>query len=630
MALVRHTFSNFGALNPISLRFFDRNAERRFQRQHLLSSLWVIRLALFFGFLIYGLFSVLDAYVGQEATGKLWFIRFGFVMPVMASVAALTFTRLFLRWSQTFLAFATFVSGFGVVLMTAVTPAPVSHWYYAGLSLVIVYVSSVIRLHYAYSLGVSVVLVGLYQVSAIVVNPVPGEVLINNNAFLVVSVAVAALTNYLQEFYMRTRFAQTLLLRSEKAQSDRLRRRAEQLNEDLKQKERALARAQRIARLGSWEWDLDKDEIRMSEEAKRILGLDVNLSTINFGERLAIVHPDDRDMVAEVLRAALDEPTDYDLEHRIVRADGTMRVVHEQGELVFDGRGRAVSMSGTTHDFTERHRMDDDLRAATMAAETANEAKSQFLANMSHELRTPLNAIIGYSELLSEDAEEKGDSSTVEDLYRINTAGRHLLALVNDILDLSKIEAGKMELSVEPFDVEQLVRDVQETVRPLIDRNGNRFVVDCTDGTGEMTSDATKLRQVLYNLLSNAAKFTEGGEIRMRVSREPASNGSGATPRMVFAVSDTGIGIPPDQVDAVFNAFKQSRSSDSGIHGGTGLGLAISRHYCSMMGGTITAQSKAGAGTTFTVRLPAKIMMDRSCCETPFLRSAMSGGVNPG
>ena len=266
-----------------------------------------------------------------------------------------------------------------------------------------------------------------------------------------------------------------------------------------------------------------------------------------------------------------------------------------------------VLWDGVILDATWIKKAEFELCNAKEAAETADRAKSEFLANMSHELRTPLNAIIGYSEMLSEDAEEQGNVSAAEDLHRITAAGQHLLSLVNDILDLSKIEAGKMELSVDTFDPGQLVHDVQETIQPLVDRNGNRFIVECPADIGEMTSDATRLRQVLYNLLSNAAKFTERGEICMRVSCEPPINGSGTPAKLVFSVSDTGVGIEPDEVDAVFNAFKQIRSSDSGIHAGTGLGLAISRHYCTMMGGTISAESAPGMGTTFTVRLPAVI-----------------------
>jgi len=237
----------------------------------------------------------------------------------------------------------------------------------------------------------------------------------------------------------------------------------------------------------------------------------------------------------------------------------------------------------------------------------ASRAKSQFLANMSHELRTPLNAIIGYSELLREEAEDEGEAAEVADLDRIAAAGRHLLSLVNEVLDLSKVEAGKTELATAPFDLAPLVEEVVATVTPLIERNGNRIDVDCVGDIGSMQSDATKLRQVLFNLLSNAAKFTSGGDIRLAVARKGSNLGPDNPGNMVFTVSDTGHGIAPDQVEAAFTAFEQTDSSRAAIQGGTGLGLPICRHYCALMGGTISVESEIGKGSTFTVRLPAEI-----------------------
>jgi PAS domain S-box-containing protein len=505
------------------------------------------------------------------------------------------------------LALAVFSSGFGIVAMTAVAPPPVNHWYYAGLIMVVIYASSIIRLHHTYSLGVSLLLVGLYQLSALVVNPVPDGVFVSNNFFLAMSVAVGAMTNYLQEFFIRTKFMQTRLLSSEKARSEGLWRKSEKLNMDLKQKQNALTRAQRIARLGSWDWDLAGDEIVASEEARRILGFGKDSEPKSFVDFLAIVHPADRDRVTNTLRTAIDERRPGKFEHRIILSDGEVRVLQEQVELSFDNDGSPVMMSSAMLDITERNQNEENLRAATLAAETANRAKTQFLANMSHELRTPLNAIIGYSELLSEEADDKGDRSTLEDLDRINSAGRHLLLLVNDVLDLSKIEAGKTELSIEMLEIKPLVDEVVATVAPLVERNGNRLTVDCGTDAGVMRSDPTKLRQMLYNLLSNAAKFTENGDIRIRVYRADGEAGTDNGGNMVFVVADSGSGIAADQIDAAFTAFEQTDSSRDSPQAGTGLGLPICRHYCAMMGGTISVDSELGRGSTFTVRLPAHI-----------------------
>jgi signal transduction histidine kinase len=245
----------------------------------------------------------------------------------------------------------------------------------------------------------------------------------------------------------------------------------------------------------------------------------------------------------------------------------------------------------------------EELREANEQLAEASQHKSAFLANMSHELRTPLNAIIGYSEMLQEEAEETDADAFLPDLQRINAAGKHLLGLINDILDLSKIEAGRMDLYVETFEVGQLVRDVQAIVQPLMDKNSNTLVVACPDDVGSMQADQTKLRQTLFNLLSNAAKFTKAGTISLTVGREPDMGVDWLT----FAVSDTGIGMTDEQLGRLFEAFSQAEASTRSQYGGTGLGLAISRHFCRLMGGDLTVESVHGRGSTFTVRLPAVV-----------------------
>ncbi|WP_194136635.1 response regulator [Salipiger mangrovisoli] len=239
-----------------------------------------------------------------------------------------------------------------------------------------------------------------------------------------------------------------------------------------------------------------------------------------------------------------------------------------------------------------------DLEAARAEAEQANEAKSRFLASMSHELRTPLNAIIGYSEMLIEDAEETGDKGTVPDLERIESSGRHLLALINDVLDLSKIEAGKMELFFEEVDIAALVEDVRLTVAPLLAINSNSLFVAVAPGVGSMRTDRTKLRQNLFNLLSNASKFTSAGRVDLRVARDGDV--------VSFEVSDEGIGMSAEQLGRLFRPFVQAESSTAGKYGGTGLGLSIVKSYCEMLGGSVSVVSEPGKGSIFTMRLPAR------------------------
>ena len=244
----------------------------------------------------------------------------------------------------------------------------------------------------------------------------------------------------------------------------------------------------------------------------------------------------------------------------------------------------------------------DRLADARDAAMEATVAKSRFLANMSHELRTPLNAIIGITEMVMEDAEDSGNLSLREPLERIARAGKHLLQLINDVLDLSKIEAGKLEVNYEPVDLASLVGDVIGEAETLAAKNGNRLVVECPPNIGTVRSDPTRLRQIMLNLLSNACKFTENGSVSLSVARSRKDGDDWIWMRVV----DTGIGMTSEQLGKLFQEFSQADSSTTRKYGGTGLGLAISDRLCRMMGGSIDVKSEPGVGTTFSVRLPAE------------------------
>jgi PAS domain S-box-containing protein len=301
-----------------------------------------------------------------------------------------------------------------------------------------------------------------------------------------------------------------------------------------------------------------------------------------------------RSEAVQYTQAALDHPVHGIGRRR--RKDDTLVDVEVLAVPVIVS-GERVGLMALYHDISE-------LLQARREAEAANSAKSQFLASMSHELRTPLNAIIGYSEMVQEEVEELGQPVLASDLTKIRTAGRHLLALINDILDLSKIEAGKMELFLETFDLGTLLEEVVTTVRPLVEKNANRLVVQRPPQPGTMHADLTKVRQMLLNLLSNACKFTKDGTITLTLSRE-REGPSGD--EVVLSVADTGVGMTAEQMDRLFEAFSQAEASTTSKYGGTGLGLAITKRFCEMMGGDVTVRSEAGRGSTFTVRLPSAV-----------------------
>ncbi|QJP15081.1 response regulator [Starkeya sp. ORNL1] len=284
----------------------------------------------------------------------------------------------------------------------------------------------------------------------------------------------------------------------------------------------------------------------------------------------------------------------------------------ETGRLELFAEGRWIQINERrTHDggivavytdVTELQLRQAQLETAKEEADRATQVKSEFLANMSHELRTPLNAIIGYSQILQEDATDAGNTDTIPDLQKIENAGNHLLHLINDILDLSKIEAGRMEVYVETFDIAGLVRDVQTLVQPLATNNRNQLVVDCPADIGQVSSDITKVKQALLNLLSNATKFTQDGTVTLKVQRTSGVAGH----KLAFSVTDTGIGMSEQQMSRLFQAFSQADNSTTRRFGGTGLGLAISRSFARTLGGDLTVSSEPGKGSCFTLTLPAE------------------------
>ncbi|HTY36804.1 MAG TPA: response regulator, partial [Bacteroidota bacterium] len=321
------------------------------------------------------------------------------------------------------------------------------------------------------------------------------------------------------------------------------------------------------------------------------------------------------------------------------RKDGTLIDVDVHTRSI-ELDGHKVTVIAQYIDITERKRAEDQVRRqlsiierqngelekARDAAMEANRTKSAFLASMSHELRTPLNAIIGYSEMVMEEMSDAGQMGYQEDIERIRTAGKHLLGLINDVLDLSKIEAGKMELYLEEFDLSSLIKEVSATVQPLMEKNGNTFVVNFSREMPSLRLDVTKVRQILFNLISNASKFTQRGTITLSCSTSPASGE--ATSTLKLKVSDTGIGLTDEQKGRLFQEFTQADSSTTRKYGGTGLGLAITKRFAEMMHGSVTVDSVFNQGTSFTVTLPQRIESTIRT-EPPAPKPAVNDGSVP-
>lgn len=371
-----------------------------------------------------------------------------------------------------------------------------------------------------------------------------------------------------------------------------------QVENQLSKSQSNLAEAQRISHIGSWDLDTASNKLIWSDETYRIFGMEPQQFKETYEAFLDAIHPNDREMVNKVYQDSIKNKTPYDIVHRLLLRDGTVKYVNEQCETSYDSNGRPIRSIGIIRDITDRKHAEEE-QIARKSAEEANRAKSQFLSNMSHEIRTPMNAILGFAQLLERDP----SISPKQDEYVqiIIRRGASLLQLINDILDISKIEVGKITLNETTFCLHTLLDDLTMMFHPLADARGLQFLVERDESVPlYATADGQKFRQVLVNLIGNAIKFTETGGVTVRVHAEKVEGttleGKEAL-RLVTEVEDTGPGIPEEETGRIFDVFQQAAAGVKA--GGTGLGLSISRKLVEILGGKLTVSSQAGKGSCF-------------------------------
>jgi PAS domain S-box-containing protein len=380
--------------------------------------------------------------------------------------------------------------------------------------------------------------------------------------------------------------------------------------EALRESEARLSKAAEMAKIGYWVWDEIEDmAVYCSDELAKMYGVasgaDLVALTSSPAADLNWVHPEDRERVEQVIRTAKEKKRGFEIEHRIINLKGEIRNLHVIEEPVFDEQGRLIRSSGTTQDISERRAVEEAMLAVMNEAEIANRTKSEFLAIMSHELRTPLNAIIGFSEILKDETLCPVGSTTYRDYaFDINESGQHLLALINDILDLSKIQSGTDELHEESIDIPEIVNAVMKLVMGLAQTGNVELELDVSDDIPVLLADELKVKQILLNLLSNAIKFTPvGGKVTLKIWSRAKSG-------YVFQVIDTGIGIAFEDIPKALAPFQQVDSGLDRNHEGTGLGLPLAKSLVEMHGGYLDLQSEINLGTTVTVRFPAERIVE--------------------
>ncbi|MDH5393005.1 MAG: response regulator [Gammaproteobacteria bacterium] len=376
----------------------------------------------------------------------------------------------------------------------------------------------------------------------------------------------------------------------------------------LRNSEERLSRSQEFANMGTWDWNIHTGELFWSDLIWPLFGYEKAKTAMTYDNFMAAVHPDDRQMVADAVNDCVQKGTDYNIEHRVIWSDGSEHWLQESGDVVRTEQGKALHMLGVVQDITDRKQTERDLMHAHEEAENANRAKSQFLSSMSHELRTPLNAIIGFSQLMKLETDQPLTEIQKDNVNEISTAGEHLLELINEVLDLSKIEAGHIELSIGTVVLGEVIAESIQLIKPLAEKRGIDICLS-RDGVeigfeelfmqnNTARADSTRLKQVLLNLLSNAVKYNiDKGKVTICCQH--------MTNKMSrISITDTGAGLSPDQQLKLFKPFERIGAEHSSIEG-TGIGLVITKKIVEIMGGAIGVDSQPGKGCSFWFELPS-------------------------
>jgi PAS domain S-box-containing protein len=372
-----------------------------------------------------------------------------------------------------------------------------------------------------------------------------------------------------------------------------------EMEEALRESEERYALAMKGSNEGLWDWEVETNDVFISPHIAFLLNVEPGATKLHSDDWDANVHPEDRDAYMEEMDAHLRGETEfYSAEYRTLCRDGEYRWVRDRGLGLRDESGQVYRMAGSLGDITEERIAQDALREAKEQAESANRAKSRFLANMSHELRTPLNAILGYTELIGEKIYGDVPEKVAEVMARVDHNGRHLLGLINDVLDLAKIEAGQFHVSREPYRIERVFDRVMATAEPLAAAKSLSLGVSLAPGLPDGLGDEQRIAQAVLNLVGNAIKFTEQGGIRLAAQQDGDC--------FRISVSDTGIGISSADREAIFEEFRQADESNTRVKGGTGLGLAICKRMIELHGGQLSVESQVGEGSMFTIRLPVR------------------------